>query len=114
MPRQRPTFSDTDSQCTEETPHHSGKNDSDSDSDPPSRRNIGLTKSYSSSEESSDSHLHTNRRGSSEAAAEEGFTSGVGRTEVGYKLPIVSTYLVLTSASLHANEIRSSIAIQRA
>ncbi|KAM0796307.1 hypothetical protein BDR22DRAFT_966247 [Usnea florida] len=81
MPRQRLIFSDTDPQSTHDNPHQSGAYDSDSDLDSPSYSKTGLTKSYSSSEESSDSRLPTNRTGDSEAAAEESFAGGVGKTE---------------------------------
>ena len=85
MPRQRLVCSDTDPQCTNDSLHHSDTYNSDSDSGSPSHRNIGLTKSCSSSEESSDSPLPTNRTGGQEAFTEESFAGGVEGTEVGYE-----------------------------
>ena len=83
MPRQRLVFSDTDPQCTNDTLHQSGRYGLDSESNPPSCRNIGLTKSYSSSEALADAHLHTNKTSGSEAAADQSHTSGLKVTEVG-------------------------------
>ena len=83
-------FSDTDPQSADDSLHHSGTNDSESDSDSPSPRKIGLTKSYDS---------------------DESFAGGVGKKEVGYELPIAFAHFVMTSASLHTNATRSSIAI---
>ena len=86
MPWQRLIFSDTDPQSTDDNPNHSGTYDSDSDLDPSSHRKIGLAKPYGFSKGNPDSRLPTNRAGDLEAAAEESFAGGVGKTEVGYEL----------------------------
>ena len=114
MPRQRLISSDTDPQCTNDTLHQSGRYGMDSESDLHSHRHLGLTKSYGSSRESTDSHLPTNSTSDSEVATEESFAGGAGRTDVRYEPSILFAYLLITSVSLNANETGLSTAIYRA